>query len=1207
VKTGRFEILKQKCAGADAVVYSARDPNTGDLVDLRVLTGLAENQVERAGFEKHVRLLGLVSHPSILAVHEHNLEGDSPSVAMDPAGDRSLASLGYTECGSSTNDRLMIVSRLAKGLAAAHRVSLFHGCISPLDVWMNQVPQLEFLNLDDGSVKRPLSSSGNVFIDPNATAVRSASSDVYSLGMVLHWLMVGQASPSVSSASGDELMIDWDAEEQVRAVSKDLRSLLSSMLATDELQRPNMQEVVMQLDSMITVLNDSICSATGEFDGGFGATMDSASTRDNSVTSEFSVPRNEKRPEQIGRFRIISELGRGGMGTVYRAVDQLDNQVVALKTLTPALAAKPSARRRFLKESRILGEVNNPYVTRLIDANEDNGIAFIALEFVDGESVGDYIKRVGKLGEKEALEIVCDTARGLLDAHQRGIIHRDIKPDNILLIKKPEGDETIAEAEVEVATAKLTDFGLARQIEQTESLEMTQAGAVLGTPFYMAPEQWDGGNADARSDVYSLGATLFHLLAGEPPFQAKDVRGLMNKHLSAAVPNLHKFNETIGDAVVSAIKRSMAKEPSERYQDAYEFLGDLERILRGEPTSIILHPHLPSQADEKQFLTWEFEWELDSPPHLLWPHISNTDRVNRAMGLPPAVFRTEEDPVLGTRRFAEAKIGAIKLAWEEHPFEWIEGRRFGVLREFSHGPFEWFISTTELTARGNGTLLNHSFKIQPRGMLGKLATKIQMGKPTRNKLEQVYRRIDRVAGSKIANSVQDLFQEAKKVKPAQRRRLDERANELLDAGADGAVVDVLTQFLLESPDPEVARIRPVEFARRFELDEKAVVNTCLLAVRHSVLTLLWDILCPICRVASDIQETLQALEKHSFCPACNLDFDVDFSESIELIFRVHPEIRKVETGTYCIGGPANFPHIVAQTRIRADERVQWGLSMEPGVYRLRSPQLPYLVEFRVDEKQGVGRWDIELGNNRPQPPEAMRAGEQIIQLSNRSQNEMLLRLERTVSRDDAITATQASSLALFRDLFPNQILAKGQLANVAKVTFLALSVPHLDQLYQSHGDSATFAVIHDCLRIADKVVREKGGAVVKMIGDGFLATFDDPVGAVQIGLSLPKLIIESEGSKGQAVEIAIHRGDAMLTTINDRLDYFGKNVNAVFDLLKIAEPGDLLITQSVTSDPGVAALLEENDEHCEIAQNCRIGPKEELVHRLNIVLDEPAS
>lgn len=1203
MKTGRFEILKQRCAGGDAVVYAARDPSSGELADLRILTGLVENRVERSAFEKHVRLLGLVKNPAVLCVHEYDFEGEAPFVALEPSGDRTLASLGHTECGSTTNDRLQIILRLAEGLVATHRVSLFHGSISPLNVWMNHVPQLDFLSLDDGSVKRPMSSSVNLFVDPNANSPRCASSDVFSLGMLLHWLIVGQASPSVSSATGDELMIDWTAEEQVKAVSKDLRPLLSLMLATDEVLRPSMQDVVKRIDAMVNVLHESVCSSTSEFDGGFGATMDSAATRDNSATREIVTRRDEPRPEQIGRFRIVGTLGQGGMGTVYRAIDQLDNQVVALKTLTSAMASKASARRRFLKESRILGEVNNPYVTRLIDANEDNGIAFIALEFVEGESVGDYLKRVGKLDEKEALSIACDTARGLLDAHQRGIIHRDIKPDNIMMVRKAGENGSLSESKVQSGgVCKLTDFGLARQVDQTESLNMTQAGAVLGTPFYMAPEQWDAGYADARSDVYSLGATLFHLLAGEPPFQAKDVRALMNKHVSEPVPSLHKFNSSIGDGVITAIKRAMAKEPIDRYQDAHEFLGDLERILRGEPTSIILHPHLPAQAAESQFMSWEFVWELESPPKSLWPHISNTDRVNRAMGLPPATFRTEEDPVLGVRRFAEAKIGAIRLAWEEHPFEWIEGRRFGVLREFSHGPFEWFISTTELKPHGTGTLLTHSFKIKPRGMLGKLATKIQMGKPTRNKLEQIYRRIDRVAGTATNNEVLDHFEDAKRVKSPQRQRLDARANELIEAGADGVVVDVLSQFLLESPDPEVARIRPIEFARRFHLDEKIVTNACLLAVRHSMLTLLWDILCPICRVASDIQETLQSLAKHSHCPACNLDFDVDFSQSIEMIFRVHPEIRKVETGTYCIGGPANFPHIVAQTRIRADERVQWGLALEAGAYRLRSPQLPYLVEFRVDEKQGVGRWDIDLGKSRPQPPEAMRAGEQVIQIFNAADHEILIRLERTVSRDDAITASQASSLALFRELFPNQIMASGQLARVTKVTLMALSVRSLDQLYQSHGDSAMFEVVHDCLRLANEAVRHKGGAVIKMVGDGFLAAFEDPVGAVKIGLTLPKLIAESKASQGQPVQIAIHRGDAMLTTINDRLDYFGKNVNAVFELLDSAESGDLLITQSVTSDPGVAALLQENDAHCEIIHNRRVGPKEELVHRLTVLV-----
>ena len=1193
--TGRFELLTQRSAGPDGVVYSARDPKSGDIVDLHLLTAVSGSRREFA--ERQIRLVQLVDHPAILRCRESNLDAETVFVVTDAAPERSLRDRGSDTFFDSIVEGLTVVERLARAVVEAHRVGLVAGNLAPSQIWWGEIAQLDLLPFRLGRFKTD--DELDLFSSPTEGA--TAETDVYSLGMLLHWVISGKVATTDSSGGlagsigiADQTLnstgeFKFSLERLASGpIENPVRRLLRDMLSSDEMDRPSAREVAGRIGEAIAILSDSMVDQTRESSPASADTGAFTRPSDTAVGAR----RISDLPTRIGRFRILSELGRGAMGMVYKAEDPVDGTIVALKTMKPSISSSKRARRRFLKEARLLAEISNPFVTRLIEANEDDGVAFMALEFVQGQSVGDQIKASGRFDEQSGLSIIADVARGLDDAHRQGIVHRDLKPDNIL-VEVVEG--------VDLPRGRLTDFGLARQLEQSESMQVTQAGMVLGTPLYMAPEQWSNVDVGPRADVYSLGATLYHMLAGQAPFQAPDMAGLMSAHLRDPVPPLTKHNQKISAGAISVIEKAMAKDPNDRYQDAADLLEELERIVRGEPSSIVMHPHLPDVASGAAMLEWEFKWELKSTPKQLWPHVSNTDRFNQAMGLPPATFRAEPDGVGGTRRFGEAAIGAVKLAWEEHPFEWIEGRRFGVLREFTQGPFLWFISTVELSQRpSGGTTLTHSVRIEPRGFVGKLVSKIQMGRPTRNALERIYRRIDQVASAGSDVTGEDPFSKTKQAGAAMQQRMDQRVATLIDAGTDAEIADRIGQFLLEAPDQEVSRIRPIALAQRLGLDEKKTIDTCLRAVKHGMLTLLWDILCPVCRIPSSVKDTLQSLKDHEHCEACNLDFESDFSTSVELIFRIHPELRRVKTETYCIGGPAHFPHIVAQTRVRSGERVKWTLGIPPGTYRLRSPHLAWTLEFQVAQKGGVGRWEVALGGPLQETPSPLNSDHQNLVLHNTAEQELLVRLERVAGRDDALTAAQATSLATFRELFPNEVMAPGQLANVTRVTLLAVSVGQLETVYNERGDSGTFAIVHECLRIADEAVQAEGGAVIRIISDGFLAAFEDPIGATHVALKLPSLIAESESVR-LPTRIALHRGDAMLTTINGRLDYFGMTVNTVFDLLEATEFGDLSITQAVSSDPAVATILQENDRHCEFVQNQRVGDRQEPVLRLSVL------
>ena len=186
--------------------------------------------------------------------------------------------------------------------------------------------------------------------------------------------------------------------------------------------------------------------------------------------------------------------------------------------------------------------------------------------------------------------------------------------------------------------------------------------------------------------------------------------------------------------------------------------------------------------------------------------------------------------------------------------------------------------------------------------------------------------------------------------PAPRRqRLDRLIDRLVERGIDVAVVDRLFEHLIAGSAQELARIRPLALAERFGLDPDQVVAACLHGATEGLLELHWDLLCPVCRISAQVTDTLREIADHAHCQACHLDFDLDFANSIELIFRVHPEIREAELGTYCVGGPAHSPHVVAQMRVAAAERIELELALPEGSYRLRGPQLPWSADFRVRE------------------------------------------------------------------------------------------------------------------------------------------------------------------------------------------------------------------------------------------------------------------
>jgi hypothetical protein len=261
---------------------------------------------------------------------------------------------------------------------------------------------------------------------------------------------------------------------------------------------------------------------------------------------------------QLKNFTLVEVLGAGGMGAVYKALDTNLDRMVALKVVRKEYSADAEYLAKFEREARITASVNHPHVVKVYSFGSDHGLFYIAMELVDKGSLDDLMNLQGRVAEIQALTVGIQMAQGLSAAHQKGLIHRDVKPGNILF--------------ADAQTAKIVDFGLALLAEH----EAEERGEVWGTPYYVAPEKLDHQPEDFRSDMYSLGGTLFHAISGRPPFEADTASMVALKHLKSKAVSLQAFAPDVSSATAYVINRMLHKEPDQRYQSYAELVEHLE-------------------------------------------------------------------------------------------------------------------------------------------------------------------------------------------------------------------------------------------------------------------------------------------------------------------------------------------------------------------------------------------------------------------------------------------------------------------------------------------------------------------------------------------------------------------------------------------------------------------------------------------------------
>jgi class 3 adenylate cyclase len=577
---------------------------------------------------------------------------------------------------------------------------------------------------------------------------------------------------------------------------------------------------------------------------------------------------------------------------------------------------------------------------------------------------------------------------------------------------------------------------------------------------------------------------------------------------------------------------------------------------------------------------YHWSWPMRSDPETLWPLITDTNRFDRDSGTPriASVRFTGDDALTNARARVRIPAFLLSIEYVQEPFEWTYPQRFGVTRHFTAGPLADMRVLGELVPQPEGgTLLNYHVWMRPRNLLGLIAIPFQAGLIYRRTFARSFHNCDRLATENqppyIARGSSVEFVSGG------RKRLAAARQELLNEGADPVLVDRLVEVITLGDAVALSHIRPYALADYWGEDRTAVLELCLVATRHGLLDLRWDILCPACRGVRDSLPTLGGVSRTVHCDVCQIDFNAHFERSVELTFSPNPAIRVVEEGVFCVGGPQDSPHVIAQQLIPAGETRTISPTLEQGHYRVRALRKTGSQSLLVEPPPGgLAELTLTATPHDWPPTEPHISTTPTLYLENQSGAEQLFILERFAWSDQAAIAAEVTMLQLFRDLFANEALRPGEQIAVGKLAVLFTDLRGSTRLYREIGDAPAFGLVMDHFDVLRDIMNAEEGVVVKTLGDSIMAAFRDPVAALRAALRAQRVLGVSDADRPPLnLKAGLHFGPCIAVTLNERLDYFGSTVNIAARLESLSEGDDVIISAEVAADPGVADWLAAPD------------------------------
>jgi hypothetical protein len=493
-----------------------------------------------------------------------------------------------------------------------------------------------------------------------------------------------------------------------------------------------------------------------------------------------------------------------------------------------------------------------------------------------------------------------------------------------------------------------------------------------------------------------------------------------------------------------------------------------------------------AMGSEAKPVKTEAFFEIPFAPEEVWPVLSQTDLLNRSAGLPPVDYKLTPLPEGGNRVIASTKFFGLPFEWEEKPFEWREPNFYRVERVFHKGPIERIVVGMDFQSETDKTKSRTFAEIYPRNGIGKAVAKYLLAPKATSGMDAVAKHVTEF----LRGQKQESYPHLKKTE-ANADALESAVQRLRSLAGESELVARLEQFVRESPNVDLARIRPFALARKWGVDRWNVLRLFLLATRAGLLDLSWEVLCPNCRsTRGPIARRLAEVESAAHCEACQIHYNAEFDKSVELKFTVNPGIKICEEEIFCLAGPGTKPHIVAQIAIPPRSSKNLALPQERIGLRFRSQQVSGVVQDEAvrNVSRLVCKKDGFIVEN---------GAAENVEIHNPNEYPVVVLLERTAWSEDVLTAAAVTNLQEFRDLFAQQVISPTEQIVVGQQIVLFTDLRGSTAMYRGIGDAPAYALVRDHFRLLHDVIAEHRGGIVKTIGDAVMAVFSDTTDALR--------------------------------------------------------------------------------------------------------------